>query len=174
MGRERVNGSGSNGGSGDASAPQPPSALSIAEIRQLITLMNGSDIEEIAIEQESESLKLTLRKPAPTVVIADDGDGAFETIDIGAANEEEVEPKSHEISAPLVGVFRASLKPGGKPLAQVGDIVRQGQVIGIIESLNVPNEVEALSAGRISDILAQDGQPVEYGQPLLVIERQLA
>jgi multidrug efflux pump subunit AcrA (membrane-fusion protein) len=102
MARERVE----RGADTSPASSQP--SLSIAEIRQLITLMNGSDIEEIAIEREADGLKL--------------------------------------------------------------NVVREGQVVAAIEALNVLNDVEASGSGRVHEILASDGQPVEYGQPLLVIE----
>ncbi|WIG60261.1 MAG: Biotin carboxyl carrier protein of acetyl-CoA carboxylase [Ktedonobacterales bacterium] len=169
MARERA--------SGGASAPpetarQEAPALSIAEIRQLISLMNSSDIEEIAIEQEADGLKLLLRKPAPISVASGlaamvEGE-LYETLEdeedtIGARVGEV------EIGAPLVGVFRLSAKPGSKPLVRDGDIVREGQHIGAIESLRVYNEVESSAAGRVK-MLVSDGQPVEYGQPLFIVE----
>lgn len=156
---------------GDTTPPSTQSPLSIAEIRQLISLMNSGDIEEIAIEQEGHGLRLRLAKPAP-VAVSFGEDGAYED---GAllgelAAEEDAANAPSEVGAPLVGVFRANMKGNGKALVQVGDIVRQGQVIAAIEALNVLNEVEAGVAGRVSEILATDGQPVEYGQTLLVID----
>lgn len=155
--------------------PPPPiqDTLSIAEIRQLVSLMSGSDIEEIAIEQEGTGVKLRLAKPAPMAAFfSDDGgfdDGALIT---ELTAEESVATRAYEVGAPLVGVYRSTMKSGGKALVQPGDIVRQGQVIAAIEALNVLNEVEATSAGRVSEILVTDGQPVEYGQTLLIIEPQ--
>jgi biotin carboxyl carrier protein len=62
------------------------------------------------------------------------------------------------------------MKAGGKPLVGVGDIVREGQVVAAIESLNVHNEVEATVSGRVREILIEDGQSVEYGQPLVILD----
>lgn len=161
---------------GEATPSSPQNSLSIAEIRQLITLMNTGDIEEIAIEHEEDGLKLVLRKPAPVALGLAGGDDGFAD-DLSALADvregESAESGRHEVGAPLVGIFRASMKVGGKSLVQVGDVVRQGQVIGAIEALNVYNEVEAEAPGRVSDILVTDGQPVEYGQPLMVIEPQV-
>lgn len=164
MARERTE----RGGEPAPAAPQHV-GLSIAEIRQLITMMNGSDIEEIAIEQEREGLKLTLRKPAPAPAALDGDLDGYDMVEV-AVTEEAAQLTSFEVAAPLVGLFRKQMKPGGKPLVAVGDIVREGQVVAAIEALNVLNEVEAGSAGRVLEILASDGQPVEYGQVLLVIE----
>lgn len=171
MARERVE------RGNEASAEQPRMSLSVAELRQLISLMNGSDIDEIAIEQEASGLKLTLRKPAPVAVgggstnalfDGDDGYDGAEGSDSAASSQPE--DTSQQVRASLVGLFRANMKPGAKPLVGLGDVVRVGQVVGALEALNVLNEVEATTAGRISAIFVEDGQPVEYGQPLLAIE----
>ena len=148
----------------DATNAGPPSGLSIAEIRQLIGLMESSDISEISIERESEGLKLVLRRPS-TADLGFEGDD----FDLDEASGESEKHDGIEIGAPLVGVFRTSMS-GEKPLVAQGDIVRKGQIIAAIEALNVLSEVEATAAGRIAEILAVDGQPVEYGQTLLVIE----
>lgn len=160
---------------GEMTPSQPQSSLSIAEIRQLITLMNTGDIEEITIEHEADGLKLVLRKPAPVALSLAPGDDgvAEDLVAVETAQADgDADSHTHEVAAPLVGIFRTSMKAGGKSLTQVGDVVRQGQVIGAIEALNVFNEVEAEGPGRVSEILVSDGQPVEYGQPLMVIDPQ--
>ncbi|HUY78858.1 MAG TPA: biotin/lipoyl-containing protein [Ktedonobacterales bacterium] len=148
--------------------------LSVAELRQLITLMNGGDIGEITIEEEASGLKLTLRKPAlaPQVVAVgadgfydEDGDEATP-----ADGEASAAPETRvAVTAPFVGYFRAAAKPGAKPLV-AGDVVKAGNILGAIEALNVLNEVEAPVDGRLAEALVADGQPVEYGQPLMTIE----
>ena len=150
---------------GDATPAGPPAGLSIAEIRQLIGLMESSDISEISIERESEGLKLVLRRPSTTDLGIEGGDD-FD-LDDSASEMEKLD--GVEIGAPLVGIFRTSMT-GEKPLVSPGDIVRKGQIIAAIEALNVLSEVEATAPGRIAEILVVDGQPVEYGQTLLVIE----
>ncbi len=147
-----------------------PAGLSIAEIRQLISLMGASDIEEIGIEQESQGLKLVLRKQSPSAMPANAVELDGETYEIPESVDETPRDTSVEVGAPLVGIFRVSMKPGGKPMVGVGDVVREGQVVAAIEALNVLNEVEAGSTGRVREILVHDGQPVEYGQPLVIIE----
>ena len=144
-------------------------ALNVAELRQLITLMNGSDIEEIGIEEASSGLRLSLRKPAPVSIAASADDEMFDAL-IVEETESQQESTTIEVKAPLVGVFRAAMKAGGRPLSALGDVIREGQIICAVEALNVYNEVEAPAAGRLSAIYVNDGQPVEYGQPLLEIE----
>lgn len=150
----------------------PPVSLSVAELRQLITLMNGSDIEEIAIEEQSGSLRLALRKAAPVALPAAGGGSIEESLEALLVDEAPDEGASGdvEVRSPLVGVFRVGMKPGAKALATIGDVVREGQVVCAVEALNVPNEVEAPIAGRLSAVFVSEGQAVEYGQPLLTIE----
>jgi acetyl-CoA carboxylase biotin carboxyl carrier protein len=78
--------------------------------------------------------------------------------------------EGHVITAPMIGTFYASSSPGAAPFVREGDAVEVGQTIGIIEAMKIMNEIEAEVAGRVKRILARDGQGVEYGQPLLVIE----
>jgi biotin carboxyl carrier protein len=133
--------------------------------------MESSDISEISIERESEGLKLLLRRPGPPLVgwleeIEEDGHPDDLSPDAGERNSHS---NGVEIGAPLVGIFRASMN-SDKPLVAAGDRVRKGQIIAAIEALNLLSEVEATVAGRVVEILVLDGQAVEYGQPLLVIE----
>lgn len=153
----------------DIQTEQPP--LSVAELRQLITLMNGSDIEEIGIEEAATGLRLSLRKPAP-ISVAGGISAEDDTFDALVVEEMEIRPETNFTTAraPLVGVFRPGMKPGARPLCALGDVIREGQIICAVESLNVFNEVEAPAAGRVTAIYVSDGQPVEYGQPLLEIE----
>lgn len=167
MARERV--VRSNG----TSATHARRGVSVAELRQLIALMNGSDIEEITVEHPIGALRLTLRKPAPAraplapAVVAE-----FDASDlVDAPTEPVADDRLVDVRSPLVGIFRATMKPGGKLLATADATVRQGQIVGAIEALNVLNEVEASVAGRVTELVVHDGQPVEYGQPLMRIER---
>ena len=75
-----------------------------------------------------------------------------------------------QIVAPLVGIFHSWAKPKGGALVAIGDVVRVGQLVATIQSLNVMNDVESSVEGRVVEILVQDGQPVEYGQPLMTID----
>jgi len=74
------------------------------------------------------------------------------------------------VVATLVGIFHTWSRPKGNALVAVGDLVKIGQPVGTIQSLNVINEVESLVAGKVVEITVQDGQPVEYGQPLMIID----
>ena len=168
--------------------------LSTTDLRDLIELMRDYELEEITIAHEAGGLRLTLRKPAPAmapapalavapaeiapveIVEAEDveellGEHAGEHAGEWAG-ERGPQEKAIPVRAPLVGIFRSSLKPDGKALVGLNDIIRQGQVVGAIEALNVPNDVEAEVAGRVTKICVEDGEPVEYGQTLLEVEPQ--
>jgi len=170
MVRERAD---RNGGS----VPVPTStSLSVAELRQLITLMEKSDIEEITIEHETDGLHLTLRKPAPVELDPSVLLGASELLESAAladsasvAETEAEAANALDIRSTLVGFYRAVARRGAKPLAP-GDNVKEGQIIGAVEALNVLNEVESPAAGRVRKILVDDGQPVQYGQVLMMVE----
>ena len=175
MVRERADRAGRTNGSAPAPAP---ASLSVAELRQLISLMDRSDIEEITIEQESDGLHLTLRKPAPVYVddsalLADDLTEIAPSSADGGASERsgdgQAAPNALDVRSTLVGLYRAVARRGAKPLAP-GDNVKEGQVVGAVEALNVLNEIESPATGRVSEVLVADGQPVEYGQALMLVE----
>src|SRR6185437_13788210 len=147
--------------------------------RQLISLLNSSDNEEITIEHAAHGLHLTLRKPAPVAVSAEalaaeldgmDGYG-YEIAEPSPVGGEAPREHTVDVRAQLVGVFRSAPRPG-KAAVQVGDAVREGQAVAAIEALNVLNEVEIAAAGRVKEVLVGDGQAVEYGQVLMVLEPQ--
>lgn len=79
-------------------------------------------------------------------------------------------PAGHTVKSPMVGTFYRSASPGAKPFVEVGDVVKEGDTICIIEAMKILNEIEADKAGAISKILCENGQAVEYGQPLFIIE----
>ncbi len=154
----------------DATTAQSQATLNVAVVHQLVTLMSSGDIEEITIEAPAEGVHLTLKKPAPAVIgLSELGAEYADEMD-GGADRAAAQPTNLEVGAPLVGIFRASMKPGGKPLVTVGSTVREGQVVAAIEALQVFNEVEASAAGTVREILVDEGQAVEYGQPLFVVE----
>ncbi len=163
-----------------SAAPVTSAGISVEQVRRLIQMMDNSDVHELTIERESEGLKLVLRKPTPIVgaasVVAGDLAEAMPFTTQPEMGAESAEPASAEseklrkVTATLVGIFHSSLKRGSKPAVAVGDLVREAQVVGAIEALNVMNEVETPVAGRVVEIVVRDGQPVEYGQHLMTID----
>jgi biotin carboxyl carrier protein len=151
--------------------------VSISELRELMALMRQRDLEEITVEREAEGLRLRLRRPVLPVVATAHGEVEAEGLEpleplepIQPAEEPHAENHRLPVLAPLVGRFHRGLHPGAEPLVGEGDEIGEGQVLGAIETLNVFTEVEAAEAGRVARILVDDGEPVEFGQQLMLIE----
>src|SRR5205823_9046624 len=87
-----------------------------------------------------------------------------------AAGSAAPKPSEHVVTAPMVGTFYAAPTAGAKPFVEIGDEIKVGQVLCIIEAMKMMNQIEADRAGRITSIMAQNGDPVEFGQPLCVLE----
>jgi acetyl-CoA carboxylase biotin carboxyl carrier protein len=149
---------------------QSPEHISIEQLRRLVRLIDQSDVSEIEVRRENEGIHLVLRKniasEASTTEIYQEVAQASEATGALPA----LENKQQSVVAPLVGIFHPWVKPRGKALVAVGDRVKAGQLVGAIQSLNVIYEVETPVMGRITEILVEDGQPVEYGQPLMTID----
>ncbi|HEV7135575.1 MAG TPA: acetyl-CoA carboxylase biotin carboxyl carrier protein [Steroidobacteraceae bacterium] len=168
--------------------------MDIRKIKKLIELLEESGIAEIEIKEGEEAVRISRMPPAaamqPLPAHAwfapgppgwDPGRGALpmplaaapEASGQGtAAGESAAKPKTNEhvITAPMVGTFYASPSPGAKPYVEIGDEVKVGQVLCIIEAMKMMNQIEADRAGKITSIMARNGDPVEFGQPLFVVE----
>jgi oxaloacetate decarboxylase alpha subunit len=123
--------------------------MDLEEIRKLCALMREEDLVELTVEEGGR--RITLRRA--------EGPRAFPP---------QAPPKKEEIivRSPVVGTFWIRPAPGEPPFVQVGDLVQPGQVLCIVEAMKVMNEVRAEVAGVVEEILAEEGDPVEYGQPL--------
>jgi acetyl-CoA carboxylase biotin carboxyl carrier protein len=148
--------------------------VSIGQLRRLVQLLDESDVSEIEVKRASEGMHLVLRK---AMVQAESASGEYPVL--ASANSASVAENGaaplpvetrHTITSGLVGIFHTWAKPKGKALISVGDHVKTGQVVGTIQSLNVISEVETTIAGRVVEILVQEGQPIEYGQRMMVID----
>ena len=93
-----------------------------------------------------------------------------EVVPAPAAPVVAAEPAGHTVKSPMVGTFYRSSSPGAKPFVEVGDTIKEGETICIVEAMKILNEIEADKSGTVTQILVQNGQAVEYGQPLFVIE----
>lgn len=149
--------------------------LRMGAVRQLLALMGGTDLIEISIERPEDGLRLVLRRttevldlPQAAPMIGAANAGPVEPL--AAVTQAQPEAEEFAVTAPLVGLWFPSLKAGQSPLVAVGDLVREGQVVGAIETLHVMNEVEAPMMGRVRAITVQSNQPVEYGQRLILLD----
>jgi acetyl-CoA carboxylase biotin carboxyl carrier protein len=147
--------------------------ISIEQLQRLVRLLDQSSVSELELKHAGEGTRLLLRKASvPENSESNNGNVPAVQLVIPTSDDEadsvptEVE---HKIVAHLVGTFHVWARPRGGTLVAIGDRVKEGQLVGTIESLNVFNEVEAPVAGRVVEIFVQEGQPVEYGQLLMTI-----
>jgi acetyl-CoA carboxylase biotin carboxyl carrier protein len=130
-------------------------------------ILKAFDASTVAdLELQYGDVRLTLRRP-----VAASGAGAVVAASGAMAETPSAgtQPEGHTVTAQMVGTFYLTPAPGKPPLVQEGDIIEKGQVIGIIEAMKVMNELEAEIGGRVIRILVKNQEPVEYGQPLMLI-----
>jgi acetyl-CoA carboxylase biotin carboxyl carrier protein len=151
--------------------------LGVEQLQRLVQLLDKSDVSELSVTWKQGSSRLALRKAklsesavSAPVLDAQRLNGAGTSGLTSGESAAVTVDTTHRVTAPLVGVFHVWAKPRGGTLVAVGDTVKAGQLVGTIQSLNVINEVETQYAGRVIEILVQEGQPVEYGQHLMTIE----
>jgi len=150
------------------------------EIAGLARIMNAHDIAEIEITADGMSLKLRKADGMVTVKRAPEAVGLVEALPeeepprAKAAPEPKGEVTAREnritITAPMVGTFYRAPAPDADPYVEIGDTVSPGQVVCIIEAMKIMNEIQAEVRGRVLEILVENAEPVEYGQPLFVLE----
>jgi acetyl-CoA carboxylase biotin carboxyl carrier protein len=145
-------------------------------IRDLAALLKETELSEIEIEQADFRVRISRHVAvAPAQVTYTEAPRAPEPVpvaDAAAPPKSLADPARHPgcVPSPMVGTVYLAPERKAKPFVEVGDQVRQGQPIVIVEAMKHMNEVAAPRAGRIVEILVEDGQPVEYGQPLMIIE----
>jgi len=156
--------------------------MDIRKIKKLIELLEESGIAEIEIKEGEEAVRISRMPPGaitqpPQVIHLSAGPAAAASApalasEVAAAESAAQKPKpsEHVITAPMVGTFYASPSPGAKPFVEIGDEVKVGQVLCIIEAMKMMNQIEADRPGRIASVMARNGDPVEFGQPLFVVE----
>ncbi len=152
--------------------------MDIRKIKKLIELLADSDLAEIEIHEGEESVRISratssisvpvgvpsatpAAAPSPSVAVTGETEG-------GEASPEL--PSGHTVTSPMVGSFYRAPAPGAKPFVEVGQRVAEGDTLCIIEAMKMLNQVESDCAGVVAAILVENGQPVEYGQPLFIIE----
>ncbi len=154
--------------------------MDIRKIKKLIELLEISGVAEIEIKEGEDSVRISRQPPgsAPTIVSAPLWGGAYGPPPAAPGPTPTSQPvapaveaiQGHVLRSPMVGTFYRAAAPGSKPLAEVGQRVNIGDPVCIIEAMKMFNQIEADHAGSITRILVENGQPVEYDQPLLVIE----
>jgi acetyl-CoA carboxylase biotin carboxyl carrier protein len=148
--------------------------MDLRKLKKLIDLVQESGIGEIEITEGEEKVRISRQgpaAPAPLVMAAPAAIAVPAGGPAAAAPAAAPEaPKGHTLKSPMVGTFYRAPSPGAPPFVEVGQSVTKGQTLCIIEAMKLLNEIESDASGVVKSILVENGQPVEYGQPLFVIE----
>ncbi|MDH4055705.1 MAG: acetyl-CoA carboxylase biotin carboxyl carrier protein [Gammaproteobacteria bacterium] len=151
--------------------------MDIRKVKKLIELLDESGIAEIEITEGEESVRISRYGTGATMAAAPvqmSAPAPAATAASAAAPVVHAEPEEtgFEVMAPMVGTFYAASSPGAAPYVQVGDRVNEGDTLCIIEAMKMMNQIEAEVSGVIKSIRLQNGEPVEYGQTMIVIDQR--
>ena len=157
--------------------------MDIRKVKKLIELLEESGIAEIEIKEGEEAVRISrmptggvvthvqpMIQAAPAVAAAAAPAAPVAAAAGGAPAAPARRANEHVVAAPMVGTFYAAASPGAKPFVEIGSEVKEGQVLCIIEAMKMMNQIESDKAGKVTAIMATNGDPVEFGQPLFVIE----
>ena len=153
--------------------------MDIRKIKKLIELLEDSDVSEIEIVEGDDSVRIarnngmvSVASPAISAPVA----AVPSPVSLSApvaettAAAEEAQPPGTIIESPMVGTFYRSSSPDSKSFVEIGQVVNKGETLCIIEAMKIMNQIEAEISGTVRAILVEDGQPVEYGEPLIVVD----
>jgi acetyl-CoA carboxylase biotin carboxyl carrier protein len=153
--------------------------MDLRKLKKLIDLVQESGIGEIEITEGEEKVRISRQAPGTPMMMAAP---AMQAVGVpggmpqaapapaAAAPAAEPEQKGHALKSPMVGTFYRAPSPGAPSFVEIGQAVSKGQTLCIIEAMKLLNEIESDVSGTIKAILVENGQPVEYGQPLFLIE----
>ena len=155
--------------------------MDIRKVKKLIELLAESGIAEIEITEGDDSVRISryatgapiaVSPPAPVAAPAPAPVAATQAEPVAAAAGAAPEEEGFAVTAPMVGTFYAAPSPGASPYVQVGDRVSAGDTLCIIEAMKMMNQIEADVSGVVKSIRVQNGEPVEYGQTLIVVDQR--
>jgi len=152
--------------------------MDIRKVKKLIELLEESGISELEISEGEESVRISrhprMAVPAPASAPASQAAAPAPApaakVPATAAGEHKPRNDDQTITSPMVGTYYSASAPGAKPFVDIGMEIKIGQILCIIEAMKMMNQIESDKAGRITAILAKNGEPVEFGQPLFIIE----
>ena len=148
--------------------------MDLRKLKTLIDLVSESNVSELEITEaegkvrivKSSGIPMMMHPPGMTMMPAQAMVMPVAAPEAAAA----AAPAGHAVKSPMVGTFYRSASPGSNPFVEIGSVVKEGDTICIIEAMKILNEIEADKSGTVSKILCENGQAVEYGQPLFMIE----
>jgi acetyl-CoA carboxylase biotin carboxyl carrier protein len=150
--------------------------MDIRKVKKLIELLEESGISEIEISEGEESVRISrYPKPGAATTTAAPAAAPAPAPAAPTATAAPAEPaappvRGQQVTAPMVGTFYSGPAPGAKPFVEIGTEVKPGDTLCVIEAMKMMNQIESEFAGRVVSILVENGSPVEFGQPLFVIE----
>jgi acetyl-CoA carboxylase biotin carboxyl carrier protein len=150
--------------------------MDLRKLKTLIDLVSESNVSELEITEAEGKVRIVkgggtvIQQAAPAIVHAPQAALAAAAVPVAAAPAPVEAPAGHIVKSPMVGTFYRSSSPGAKPFVEVGSQIKEGETICIIEAMKILNEIEADKTGTIVKIHCDNGQAVEYGQALFVIE----
>ena len=149
--------------------------MDIRKVKKLIELLEESGISEIEIHEGEESVRISRHPTGTTWAAPPQMMMAPAAAPVGAQAAVEgapppPPPAGHTVTAPMVGTFYGAAAPGAKPFVQIGSKIEIGDTLCIIEAMKMMNQIESDTAGTVVAILAENGEPVEFDQPLFIIE----
>ncbi|MFY8054522.1 MAG: acetyl-CoA carboxylase biotin carboxyl carrier protein [Limnohabitans sp.] len=154
--------------------------MDLRKLKTLIDLVSDSNVSELEITEAEGKVRIVKSGPAPVAMVTQMAAPVAAPVAAAApaaaapaaapAPAPEAAPAGHQVKSPMVGTFYRSSSPGAKSFVEVGSQVKEGETICIIEAMKILNEIEADKSGTITQILAENGQAVEYGAPLFIIE----
>ncbi|MEJ2611188.1 MAG: acetyl-CoA carboxylase biotin carboxyl carrier protein [Candidatus Thiodiazotropha sp.] len=151
--------------------------MDIRKVKKLIELLEESDVAEIEIHEGEESLRISRNNAMPPTMVMPNMMHSGMTPQVTATPapttplpEVEEEIQGHAIRSPMVGTFYRSPSPGSKPFVEEGQQVTVGDTVCIIEAMKILNQIESDKTGTIKKLLVENGQPVEYNEPLFIID----
>jgi acetyl-CoA carboxylase biotin carboxyl carrier protein len=153
--------------------------MDLRKLKTLIDLVSESNVSELEITEAEGKVRIVKAAPAAPMMVPAPAAAPTAPITLTAPAPSPVPPaasaapaqvEGHVIKSPMVGTFYRAPSPGAKPFVEVGQAVKEGEPVCIIEAMKILNEIEADRAGVIKEILVENGQAVEYGQPLFVLE----
>lgn len=148
--------------------------MDLRKLKTLIDLVAESDIAELEVTEGESKVRIVKSSPAPqNQVLMMQPQATMQyapaPAPVAAPPAVQPEPQGHIVKSPMVGSFYRAAAPGNPPFVEVGSVVKEGDTLCIIEAMKLLNEIDADASGVIKQILVENGQPVEFGQPLFVI-----
>jgi acetyl-CoA carboxylase biotin carboxyl carrier protein len=150
--------------------------MDIRKVKKLIELLEESGISELEISEGEESVRISrhprMAMQAPMAMTSPMLQAAPIAPAMPATSAGEHKPRNdeHTVTSPMVGTYYSAASPGAKAFVEIGTEIKVGQILCIIEAMKMMNQIESDKAGRVTAILAKNGEPVEFGQPLFIIE----